>query len=117
MRFELPVDYEAYNKSLSEFMSVLTDLLLSNASLSEKTQIYILDRIDEYAVPITRFPETHPIFKAIAQSDELTIENAKRILELSNFDINVKAHISTNTALDETLRISIALSDELYGRM
>jgi hypothetical protein len=112
MKFELPIDYEAYSKSLSEFMSVLSDLLLSNANLSAQTQTYILDRISEYAAPITRFPDTHPIFKTIAGSNEITAENAKRVLELASFNPEVKAVLTSNKAIAEESRIILALAGE-----
>lgn len=117
MKYELPIDYEAYNKSLSEFMSVLSDLLLSKAILSAKTQTYILDRISEYAAPITRFPETHPIFKAIAGSDEITAENAKRTLELASFNPQVKSLLTSNRALTEDSRIFLALANEFAAQL
>lgn len=102
-------NWEDYTRELTQFMSVLHDLLLAGADFSENTIDYILRHIEQLGEGIGNFPTEHPIFPALAVSPNLTIELAQRLSTLSLGHEKTRRLIAHNKNLTEEARVQFVL--------
>lgn len=102
-------NWEEYTLELTQFMSVLHDLLLAGADFSENTIDYILRHIEQLGKGIGNFPTEHPIFPALAASPHLTLELAQRLSSLSLGHERTRKLIAHNESLPEDARVQLFL--------
>ena len=101
---------DEYQEELNGVGAVLHDLLISSATLTPATISYLLNQMEIVGEYIGNFPTRHPIFKAIAKSENVTEELAARTLSVCLGEQEVISALAANPALSEEYRITLALS-------
>ena len=104
-------NWEDYTLELTQFMSVLHDLLLAGAEFSENTIDYILRHIEQLGKGIGNFPTEHPIFPGLAVSPNLTLPLAQRLSQLSLGHEKTQRLIAHNENLPEAARVIFILEN------
>ena len=101
---------EEYQEELNGIGAVLHDLLISGATLTPATISYLLNQMEIVGEYIGNFPTRHPIFQAIAKSENVTEELAARTLSACLGEKEVISALAANPVLSEEYRITLALS-------